>query len=287
MNVIYKSPERARSIQEHYRALLQHWPVANHQRMLPTCEGETFVVTCGAEDGPDVVLLHGAMANTATWMREVPAWAPDVRLHAVDLIGEPGRSAPSRPALASHAHARWLDDVLDGLVVTRAVVVGLSLGGWIAVDYAIRRPQRVSSLVLMSPGGIGRQRNVLMWAVPLALLGSWGIRRSQHLVAGDLAIGASPAAQDFETMTTLIWKHFRPRHDRLPLFSDDALGGLRMPVQVVIGGRDVMFDAHDLRRRVEAHVPRAEIRFLPAGRHYPGDQSREILAFLRRTAQVT
>jgi pimeloyl-ACP methyl ester carboxylesterase len=88
----------------------------------------------------------------------------------------------SAPPLASDAHAAWLDDVWTGLRLTRASIVGISLGGWLAIDYAVRRPGRVRSLSLISPSGIGRQNSaLLMKAAILLQLGEWGRRRALRL----------------------------------------------------------------------------------------------------------
>jgi hypothetical protein len=46
------------------------------------------------------------------WMADVAAWAAHFRVYAIDMIGEPGLSARSRPPLHSEAHALWLDDVM-------------------------------------------------------------------------------------------------------------------------------------------------------------------------------
>jgi hypothetical protein len=53
------------------------------------------------------VLLHGAGANTVMWMGDAADWSTARRVYAVDVIGEPGLSAPSRPPLASGAYADW------------------------------------------------------------------------------------------------------------------------------------------------------------------------------------
>jgi pimeloyl-ACP methyl ester carboxylesterase len=79
--------------------------------------------------------------NSAMWMGEVTAFARCFRVYCIDMIGEPGLSAPVRPALASDAHAVWLDDVLNHLAVTRVSILGASLGGWLALDYTIRHPE--------------------------------------------------------------------------------------------------------------------------------------------------
>ncbi len=76
---------------------------------MSTRERETFVIdasgACGAESVPPLLLLHGSVANSAMWMGDVAAWAPHFRIFAVDIIGDAGLSAPSRPPLACDAHA--------------------------------------------------------------------------------------------------------------------------------------------------------------------------------------
>ena len=132
MTRIYKSAEGERAVRERYLEFLKYWPVPNQQLRVPTREGETFIVACGDENAPPLVLLHGAAANSAMWMGDVAAWAAHFRVYAVDLIGEAGLSAPSRPPLASEAHALWLDDVMQALSLARASIVGrvAAAGGW-------------------------------------------------------------------------------------------------------------------------------------------------------------
>jgi pimeloyl-ACP methyl ester carboxylesterase len=158
MTPIYKSEAGERAVRERYLTFLAHWPVANRQFHVSTREGETFVVACGPENAPALVLLHGSSFNSVSWMGDVTAWARNFRVYAVDVIGHPNLSAPSRPRYDSEAYALWLDDVLGALRVERASFAGISLGGWLALDYAIRRPERVASLVLLCPGG-GRARD--------------------------------------------------------------------------------------------------------------------------------
>ena len=176
---IYKTREGEQAIKSAYRQLLSRWPVPAEQRTIATGHGETFVITCGPTDAPPVVLLHGSGANAVMWAGQVATWAEHWQIHAIDIIGEPGLSAPFRPPLNSDAYAAWLDEVFDGLALTQTAIVAASLGGWLALDYAIRRPGRVSRLALLAPGGIGRQKwGVLITAVLLLPLGRRG--RGDH-----------------------------------------------------------------------------------------------------------
>jgi pimeloyl-ACP methyl ester carboxylesterase len=284
MSAIYGSRDGACAVEEQYRALLRAWPVPSEQLRVPTCQGETFVVACGPREAPPVVLLHGSGTNAAMWMGDVASWARHLRLYAVDMIGEPGLSAPSRPDLASDAYARWLDDVLAGLSVTRTSIVGISLGGWLALDYAIRRPERVERLALLCPGGVGRQKWGVLVAVAFLLpFGRWGLRKALRLVLGTSleAAAETPEARAFVDHMMLIQRHFRPRRDKLPVFDDHALARLSMPMLVIVGGRDALLDSHDTRRRLNRSAPHATVRLLSGTGHFLPLQTGPILDFLR------
>lgn len=279
---LFRPAGAADDIYRRYDALLAEWPVPARRRSLETCHGDTFVLTCGNPEGPPVLLIHGAVANAATWIGDVETLAPYFHLHAVDVIGEPGFSAPNRPALASDAYAHWLEDVLDGLAVTSAHVVGISLGGWLGLDLAIRRPARVRTLTAIVPGGVGPQRPILLWALPLSLLGRWGQRKLRERIMGkappDEAL--TDAQRRFAELYALMGRHFRPRYDRLPIFSDADLAGLDMPVLAIVAGRDVMLAPGPMKQRLEDNVRDLEMLYLPDAPHYPGSQVARVLAFL-------
>jgi pimeloyl-ACP methyl ester carboxylesterase len=277
----YKTPEGEHAVKSAYRQLLGQWPVPAEQRTVPTGQGDTFVVICGPAEAPPLVLLHGSGANSVMWAGHVAAWAEHFRIHAIDMIGEPGLSAPSRPPLDSDAYATWLDDVFDGLALTQSAIVATSLGGWLALDYAIRRPGRVSRLALMAPGGVGRQKwGVLITAILLTPFGRRGRMITLRRALGVPAASAiSPQTTALGAFALLIHRHFRPRRDRLPLFSTQALAGLGMPVLTIVGGRDAMVDSHQTRQRLDQAGK--TVRLLPQAGHLLPDQTQPILDFLR------
>ncbi|MEV5559879.1 alpha/beta fold hydrolase [Nonomuraea wenchangensis] len=278
MTRIYKSEAGGRALLEHYRQALETWPVPAEWLRVPTREGETFVLASGPPDAPPLLLLHGSGANASMWRGDVPTWSRDFRTYAVDLVGEPGLSAPSRPALGSDAVALWLDDVLEGLGITGAAFVGTSLGGWTALDYAIRRPERVTRLALTCPGGVGRQKVGWMFKALLTrLFRRDGLRESATAVAG---LDADRHRQALDAVV-LTFTHFNPRRERLPVFPDAALRALTMDILVIVGSRDAMFDSHQTARRVRACIPHATVRLLPEVGHAVFGQAEPIAAFLR------
>jgi len=276
MTAIYGSVAGEHAIEQRYRDLLGRWPVPSEHLTVPTREGETFVVASGPPNAPPLVLLHGAGANSAMWLGDVADWSEQFRVYAVDVIGEPGLSAPSRPPFASDAYALWLDDVLHALAVDRVSIVGVSLGGWLALDYAIRRPARVNRLALLCPGGIGRQKwGVVVAALLLRPFGQWGLRTTMRL-----AMGGLPPADEIVEHFTLIHRNFRPRRELLPRFGDDVLRAVATPVLTVVGGRDAMLDSHGTRSRLERTMPHATVRLLPDAGHVLFGQTAAVLEFL-------
>ena len=280
MTNIYRSERGARLVQERYWEFLNRWPVPSWQLRVPTRQGETFIVACGDENAPPLLLFHGAGTNSAMWMDDVAAWADHFRVYAVDMIGEPGLSAPSRPSLASDAYALWLDDVMEALSLARASIIGVSLGGWLALDYATRRPDRVDRLVLVGPGGVGRQRiRFLLKVAPLMMLGRRGRNRAMEIAFGIEAMHLTPNFRRFMEFLVLLLEHYRPRMGWLPIFSDSALKRLTMPVMVIVGGRDAILDSAQTRRRMEFNVAHSEVCYLPKAGHVIVDQSASILEF--------
>jgi pimeloyl-ACP methyl ester carboxylesterase len=278
---IYRSAAGARAVERRYLELLDRWPVAGQRLLVPTREGETFVVASGPGDAPPVLALQGSGANTAMWLGQIGAWARHLRVYAVDVIGEPGLSAPSRPPMASEAYALWLDDVMRELGLTHTSMVGVSLGGWLALDYATRRPERVTRLALLNPSGVGRRKvGVLLAAGLLRPFGDWGRRETLKLAVGGTSRAPAGRGTPLADFALLIFKHLKPRLQPIPVFDDDALRRLTMPVLAVVGGRDAMLDAHQTKRRLEAAVPHATARLLPEAGHLLPDQTATILDFL-------
>ncbi|WP_370968716.1 alpha/beta fold hydrolase [Amycolatopsis sp. cg9] len=268
---IYKSEAGARLLRERYLDALRAWPVPHDQVRVPTPDGETFVLVSGPESAPPLVLLHGSGSNSAEWAGRLPALAGAFRVYAVDIIGEPGMSAETRPPLDGGRYAAWLDAVLDHFAVGRAAFLTSSFGGWVALDHAIRRPARVAALALRCPIGLGpMKKGFVVKAVLLALLGEKGRRKS---VAGTLG---EPESSPVVEHQLLVSANYRYRTGPFPVFDDAALARLTMPVYAVAGADDAMVDSATTARRLTAAG--AEVDLLPgAGHHLPAAGDLEFL----------
>ncbi len=280
---IYKTGLGEHAVRYRYLQLLKHWPVPSERLRVATREGETHVIASGPKGAPPLVLLHGASFNSLSWIGDVALWSERFRVYAVDIIGQAGLSAQKRPRYTSQAYTLWLDDVLNGLSISAASFVGLSLGGWLALDYGIRRPQRCRSLVLLAPAGLGREKmstlKLLFVILPLLSMGRWGRRKAMDMILGprQTAGGGAAAIEDF---LSLIAKHFRQNRAKPRHFEDAELEGLTMPILLIVGGQDAMIDSDESKARLERTAKDVTVHYLPEVGHAVVGQSRPIFQFL-------
>jgi pimeloyl-ACP methyl ester carboxylesterase len=120
--------------------------------------------------GPDVVLLHGMGDSSIGWQFvEAPLAKAGYRVTVWDALGTGRSEKPADGDYHLPAHARRLFEVLDALEVRRAVLVGNSLGGSLALLAAQEAPERVQGLVLLNPAAYreGAVGDAWFWDVPL------------------------------------------------------------------------------------------------------------------------
>jgi len=122
-----------------------------HQRWVEVMEKPVNVMDLG--EGPPLVFVHGLSGSWPNWLEQLPVFATDHRVIAMDLPGF-GHSPMPAERITISAHARMLDGLLEALGVSAATLVGNSMGGFISAELAIAFPERVERLVLVSAAGI-------------------------------------------------------------------------------------------------------------------------------------
>lgn len=105
-------------------------------------------------EGEVLLLIHGMAGSSETWRSVIPPLAKKFRVIAPDLLGH-GESAKPRTDYSLGAFAVWLRDFLDELGVSRATVIGHSLGGGVAMQFVYQHPDYAQRLILISSGGLG------------------------------------------------------------------------------------------------------------------------------------
>lgn len=206
--------------------------------------------SAGSGDGPVVLLVHGMAGSSSTWNAAIPLLADHVTVVAPDLPGH-GRSAKPRSDYSLGASASFLRDFLAALGHGRATVVGQSLGGGIAMQFAYQYPELIERLVLVGSGGLGQEVMPVLkvlaapgleyLAVPAFLP---AFRDAGNAVGRALSkVGLRLSPQAFE-----MWKSYASLTDPA------ARSAFVQTLRSVIDVRGQRVSAHD-RLYLSAHVP--------------------------------
>ncbi|MBN1679723.1 MAG: alpha/beta hydrolase, partial [Anaerolineae bacterium] len=164
----------------------------------------------------------------------------------------------------------------SALKIDKATIIGISQGSWTALKFATTRPEHIEKLVLMCPGGVVPDRiSFVFRTVPLSLLGQWGIRRIVRMIFAD-----QPVPEGVEEITALVMSSFKPRFGVLPLFSDEEMQRLTMPVLLLGGTKDVMRDHKKISARMNKFLPDLAVKMLPGAGHALLNTTGHIMPFL-------
>jgi pimeloyl-ACP methyl ester carboxylesterase len=121
------------------------------EEWVDTRDGQTHVLTAGDASAPPVFIFQGGNVTnpvTLAWFEEL---ADDFYLIAPDTPGEPGKSSSD----SIHEYGPWIVDVLDGLGINQAPMVGASHGAGVVLEGAAYAPDRIEVAALVVPAGFG------------------------------------------------------------------------------------------------------------------------------------
>ena len=254
-----------------------------------TAYGHRVCFKVAGDAGPVLVLIHGITGSSAHWEPIMPLLAERFIVIAPDLLGH-GESAKPRGDYSLGAYATGVRDLLIALGHPRATVVGHSLGGGIAMQFAYQFPERCDRLVLMSSGGLGEEVHLLLRAgtlpgaeLVLPILASGKVRRAVAGLGGVLgalrlqpgpdiaevargigSLAESDARWAFVHTLRAVIDHRGQRVsavDRLHLAE-------QMPSLIVWGERDPIIPvAHG--RSAQGAMPGSRLELLPGAGHFP------------------
>ena len=159
----------------------------SRHRRRATVHGEDIAyVDIGTGEEPPVVFIHGLAGKWENWLENLPRVAQERRAIALDLPGF-GESPMPREEIAISRYADLVEGLLESLGIERVVLVGNSMGGFIAAEMAIRYPERCDRLVLAAAAGISitylRKRPTLTGARVAGAISAVTLTRRHAVVA--------------------------------------------------------------------------------------------------------
>ena len=270
-------------------------PPADEKEPAPAAEG--FVPVHGdgklyyqvRGEGHPVVLIHGGSTHVGMWDDQFDVLARHYKVVRYDVRGY-GRSSSSQVG-----HSQWHDlrKLLEHLGIERTHIVGLSLGGRIAVDFALEDPEKVAHLVLAGPGLSGWQFEPAEWINEVRAAREAGDKRaateawlrSPYLTA----IMENPELAERIRQISYDTEHSWVQNSRAVQLIPPAverLSELKAPALLILGSRDAN-DAHRIVDLIAGNAPNAQKIIVEGAGHMvnmerPEEFNRAILDFLPR-----
>jgi pimeloyl-ACP methyl ester carboxylesterase len=247
------------------RAFDRLWPTSCETLDVVTRFGSTRVYRQGRTDGEPIVLLAGSGGNALMWYRHVSALGEQHSVYALDTLGDAGRSIQRAPIRDGNDGAVWLREVLDGLGVPRAHLVGCSYGGWLAMLHAIHAPARTASLCLLDPAGFARPGvRFYGWLLASALAGL-APARIRRQAARLIANGTLNETELLRIIRPAV--SYRRALPPDQVLTDDQLRALTAPALLLLGARSSLHNPAAVRDRAAALMPNAHSEIVPGTGH--------------------
>ncbi|MFC7449117.1 alpha/beta fold hydrolase [Rhodococcus daqingensis] len=264
-----------------YDAVLARW---HEVTVLETTSefGVTRVHACGPTGAPPVLLLHGGGATSTAWSAVATALGRTHRVYAPDLIGDAGRSVPGdrRPRTPADL-ITWLDTVRAELGLPRASLIGHSYGAWMALAYALSRPDAVDRLALVDPTNCfsGLRVGYVLRSLPMLL------RPNESRVRRFIDWETRGRAVDPDWLTVYALGAAgspRPRVVLPKQPSRTALGELRVPTLVALAEDSRAIDTDRVAAAAHGTLTDIRIEVLPDSSHHslPGNEPGQLTTIL-------
>jgi len=266
---IFKNEDAKNRMYNWYQRFLDRVNVQRKSIEVSTSFGKNHVLTIGDSSNSPLVCLHSMLTSSAHLVSELASLSEDFYIIAPDLPGQSVKGLPIRLPYSDDSHSAWLKEILGGLNLQEVHLLGVSLGGFVARQFASANPERVQSLILIVPAGIVRGsvlKGMKNMALPMVM---YKIHPTEKRLRNLVRHLITTWDKDWAQYLGDSFNDFTANLKIPPLASDQELKNLTMPCLIIGADNDISFPGEKVIQRTKAHIPIVETELLIDSRHCP------------------
>lgn len=154
MSSFYFNKEAKKEIEQLYHRKLNELPIRYEFMNIETTFGDTNIIITGPKEKSPLVLLHGENSCAPLAIESMIELTQNFRIYAIDILGQPNLSEEFRPNKNDDTYGKWMYEILSRLGLRKTFLVGISLGGFVALKLLTFDESRISKTFLVAPAGI-------------------------------------------------------------------------------------------------------------------------------------
>ena len=257
-----------------YDERAKKWPVISTTEMINTSYGKTFVRISGPKSGAPLVLMHGVGGNSLQWMPNVESLSKHYRVYTVDNVYDNGRSIPRKIMTDANDFVSWLNELFDKLGIhDRINMVGLSYGGWITTQYALKFPNRLEKIVLLAPVGTVAHLSPgwIVRAISVAIPFKFFSRNFVYWIAEDTVKSGEKGRaliEEHVNETFMAVRSFKKKKMVNPsVLTDEELQSIRVPTLFIVGENEKIYSPQEVLDRLNRVAPQIQTKLIMNAGH--------------------
>lgn len=243
-------------------------------RLIETPSGQTFVRISGESTSPPLVLLPGSLATSLSWIPNIAALSSRFRTYALDSIYDFGLSVRRKKIKNREDIITWLDEVLTTLIPLEPFnLMGLSYGGWLASQYALRFPERLHKLVLLAPAMTVLPVSFqLIFRALLTRIPFKGFHRQFYYWLLRDAVQSGKSGQAFVDEAIKDWEIAERCFSPMPMIpatilNDETWQSFKTPTLFMVGENEKMYPAQKAVSRLNLVAPQIKTEIISQAGH--------------------
>lgn len=268
-NKIFRDEKGVMEVEDWYKKFLNKIDAPTESFHVETSHGSNHILIVGDKSKPPLLCLHSMLTSSAHLVSELQGLLSHYHIIAPDLPGQSVRGLQTRFSYKDNSFAEWLYEIIVELDLKKIDLLGVSLGGFAALQFSNVYPEKVQNLVLIVPAGIVRGstwEGIKKMAIPSI---RYQFNKSEENLKNFVDPLLTTWDEDWAHYIGDAFTHFKPDLRIPPLISDEELKAWVIPTLVLAGEEDISFPGKAMIQKISSNNSDIKMELMKDSKHSP------------------